>query len=316
MSHGVASKAFRHEALFYSGEGEFVTGVAPFVRQAFRFGEPVLVVVPGHKIEMLRWALGGHAAKVRFEDMTQAGRNPGRIISAWADFAAEQRSAGQLRGVGEPVWADRTADELAECERHEGLLNIAFAEAPLWLVCPYDTSTLDPSVVDRATRTHPVASSGTPRPRRRAALRLPPRVPDPLDGPLSDPPPNAARIDFDSDRLGEVRTLVAQLADRHGLDAEAAEGLVLAINEVATNSVRHGGGRGVLQGWATPSSVICEVRDQGVIGDPLVGRFRPEPTEDGGFGLWLANQFCDLVQIRSGDHGSIVRLHMRRHAVV
>ena len=132
-----------------------------------------------------------------------------------------------------------------------------------------------------------------------------------MEGPLPDPPPNAARIDFDSDRLSEVRKLVTQLADQHGLGAEAVEGLVLALNEVATNSVRHGGGRGVVRAWVTPASLVCEVRDEGVIADPLVGRFRPGPTQGGGFGLWLANQLCDLVQVRSSGQGSVVRLHMR-----
>ena len=44
--------------------------------------------------------------------------------------------------------------------------------------------------------------------------------------------------------------------------------------------------------------------------DPLVGRVKPVPTQVGGRGLWLANQFCDLVQIRSGDDGTAVRLQM------
>ena len=32
----------------------------------------------------------------------------------------------------------------------------------------------------------------------------------------------------------------------------------------------------------------------------------------GGRGVWLANQLCDLVQIRSGAAGTVVRLHARR----
>jgi hypothetical protein len=30
-----------------------------------------------------------------------------------------------------------------------------------------------------------------------------------------------------------------------------------------------------------------------------------------GWGLWMVNQVCDLVEIRSGDWGTDVRLHMR-----
>lgn len=310
LSHGVDSRVFRHEALFYEGEGEFVAAVSSFIREGVHAGQPLLVAVPGPKIEKLRWALQGDAAKVRFEDMTDAGRNPGRIISIWRDFAAEHASAPSVRGVGEPVWPDRTPDELVECERHEDLLNVAFADAPIWLVCPYDTTSLRPSVIARATRNHQWTSDGGHGPAN-ASRKPRTKLGDPLEGALSDPPEDATAFEFDADRLGDVRTIAARLAKRHRLGKEAAEGLVLALNEAATNSVRYGEDKGVFRAWATGDSLVCEVRDGGVIGDPLVGRFRPEPTADRGFGLWLANHLCDLVQIRSGPEGSVVRLHMR-----
>ena len=57
--------------------------------------------------------------------------------------------------------------------------------------------------------------------------------------------------------------------------------------------------------------MVCEVRDRGRIEEPLVGRRRPEPGARGGHGLWMANQLCDLVQLRSRRSGTSVRLHMR-----
>ncbi|HEX2267101.1 MAG TPA: sensor histidine kinase [Actinomycetota bacterium] len=309
LSHGVESRVFRHEALFYAGEGEFVTAVSSFVREGLSADEPVLVVVPGPKLEMLRWSLQDDASNVRFEDMTEVGKNPGRIISLWSDFAADHASAPAIRGVGEPIWAGRTPEELTESERHEGLLNVAFAEVPIWLMCPYDTTTLDPPVIAEATRNHQWTADGQ---RRHAApARLRRHIPDPLQGALADPPEGAVHVQFHEATLGNVRTVVTDLTEQHGLTKEAREGLVLALNEVATNSVRYGGGKGELRAWATDDSLVCEVRDGGVIEDPLVGRLRPDPTADRGFGLWLANHLCDLVQIRSGATGSVVRLHMR-----
>ena len=73
---------------------------------------------------------------------------------------------------------------------------------------------------------------------------------------------------------------------------------MLAANEVATNSVRHGGGSGLLQIWRGAEEIFCEVRDPGRITDPLVGRRRPGVAEPLGRGLWVAHQVCDLVQIR------------------
>ena len=68
----------------------------------------------------------------------------------------------------------------------------------------------------------------------------------------------------------------------------------------------------MLRTWVEGDALICEVRDAGRIDDPLVGRSRPPASRGSGFGLWLANQLCDLVQIRSNDRGSVIRLHVRR----
>jgi hypothetical protein len=47
-----------------------------------------------------------------------------------------------------------------------------------------------------------------------------------------------------------------------------------------------------------------------------VGRTPPSPDQRAGRGLWLANQLCDLVQIRSTEAGTVVRLHMRGGALL
>ena len=56
--------------------------------------------------------------------------------------------------------------------------------------------------------------------------------------------------------------------------------------------------------------VIGEVEDGGTITDPLAGRRRPAPGSTSGFGLWLAHQVCDLVQVRSTADGTLVRLRV------
>ena len=62
--------------------------------------------------------------------------------------------------------------------------------------------------------------------------------------------------------------------------------------------------------WRHGEVVVCEVHDAGRFDQPLAGRVRPTPDQTSGFGLWLANQVCDLVQIRSFEDGSVVRLHI------
>jgi anti-sigma regulatory factor (Ser/Thr protein kinase) len=105
--------------------------------------------------------------------------------------------------------------------------------------------------------------------------------------------------------------LVTRCASEAGLDDGRAGDLVLAASEVAANTLRHAGGTGTLRIWATAEEIICQLADPGRIDDPLAGRRRPA-SEGNGQGLWVVNQLCDLVELRSGAGGTTVRLHMRR----
>ena len=306
-------QAFSHEALFYAGIPEFVEGNAAFIRQGLEADEAVLVVVGGPKQDLLRDELGEDADRVRFADMADVGLNPARIIPAWRDFVNEHApSARPFRGIGEPIWAERSPAALIECQRHESLLNLAFDGAPPWrLLCPYDTSTLAPDVIEEALRSHPVVwEQGIES--RSESYRDIAVVAAPFDSPLPEPDAIPDVMAFDLEALRDLRGLVGTRAIEAGLTPGKANDLVLAVNEVATNSLRHGGGQGVLRVWFDGGSLIAEIRDQGRIDRPLIGRERPLPEQDGGIGLWLANQLCDLVQIRTFPEGSVVRLHMSR----
>ena len=81
------------------------------------------------------------------------------------------------------------------------------------------------------------------------------------------------------------------------------------MHEVAVNSVEHGGGSGDIRVWEEPGALVVELRDGRHIADPLVGRQLPSWDDAGGRGLWLANQLCDLVQIRSRPTGTVVRIY-------
>jgi hypothetical protein len=123
MATSAALHGFRHEALLYAREEGFLAATLPFIRAAIAGREPILVVVSAAKIDRLRRELGDDAAAVAFEDMAGVGTNPARIIPAWREFVDAHRAPGRrLRGIGEPVWAGRSACELAECQRHECLL--------------------------------------------------------------------------------------------------------------------------------------------------------------------------------------------------
>jgi anti-sigma regulatory factor (Ser/Thr protein kinase) len=307
-----AANGFRHEAAFYAGADEFVRRMSSFVREGVGSGERVMVMVTLGKIELLRAELGRDAKDVDFEDMADVGRNPARIIPAWREFFASAAAIGRrARGVGEPIWAARTAAELTESQRHEELVNLAFAHVSGSLVCPYDTETLPPRVITEAMRSHPtVFTDGSPAPSDR--YRTLAEFARPFAEALPEPPAGAEQMRFDLGSLEGLRAFVGGRASAFGLAGDRASGLVLAVSEAAANSLRHGGGRGALLLWTGEDTIVCEVRDSGRIADPLVGRVRPTSPEAGGFGLWLINQLCDLVQVRTFGSGSVVRMHMNR----
>ena len=307
-----APAIFHHEALFYAGDDEFIDRCRDFVEEGLDHDEPVLVMVGSRKLELLREALGERADEAHFEDMEVVGRNPARIIPAWGRFVADHSNGaahGPMRGIGEPIWAERKPDELVECQLHESLINLAFSTSDSFrLVCPYDTTALPDEVLAEARRSHPIVSgTGEPEPcgdycglENVAAL---------FHEDLAEPPPDAEELRVTLDGLRDARGLVRRNAEEAGL-GERADDFVLAVNEVLSNSLYHAHDAGVLRIWPESDGLVCEVRDSGWISQPLVGREEPAAGQVGGQGIWLVNLVCDLVQVRSSEQGSTVRMKM------
>ena len=306
-------RASEHFALFYGDAGEFAAGTLDFVRVGLERGERVLVAVAGEKIEEMRAALNGGSPHAEFWDMTELGRNPGRIIPAVKDWVDRGRGR-RCRFIGEPIWPGRAASEVVEATRHEALINLAFADAPVTLLCPYDVAGLDRRVLADAERTHPrllrcgekCADGGHPS--RRYA--------DPLvtwqarDWPLPDPVPAPPSHIVNLSDLRATRAFATRHLRAAGLGDRRLEDAVLAVDEAATNALVHGTGTTALRIWRDGDRVICEVSDEGRLEEPLAGRRRPQPDWSGGRGVWLMNQLCDLVELRPTHAGTVVRLHV------
>ena len=298
---------FRHEALIYRNEDDFLAGVVPFLWDALEAGEPALVAVSKGNTALLQGEMGAESDQVRFADMQALGRNPARIIPFWRDFV-DEHGGRPVRGVGEPLWPGRGVAEVDECQRHEALLNTAFAaRSPVWsLLCPYDGSALADELLNAVAHSHPAVECDG----EKGASDSYEGEADCLAGSLPERPQGDEGFEFDRTGLFDVRQRVTWAAKSAGMPERAATDLVVAASELAANSIVHGGGAGTLHVWCQDDRLLVEVEDRGRIEDPLVGRVKPQPTQVGGRGLWLANQFCDLVQIRSGATGTAVRLQM------
>src|SRR4051794_13066474 len=224
-----ATGVFEHEALLYRSVSEYVAGTVPFVEDALDTGEPVLVAVPAPNVEVIRGALGPTTAdRVRFLDMTEAGRNPGRIIPGVLHSFVEEHAPGRVRIIGEPIWAGRSAAEYPACVQHEALINLAFADAAATILCPYDTGRLGAAVIGDAERTHPVVVNGDCR---AASDRYgdPTTVVAAFNRPFAEPVTTPVTLIFDADELPAVRRFVVEHAGAGGLDRSRVGDLAVAV---------------------------------------------------------------------------------------
>ncbi len=304
------SSGLWHAALFHRGAAEFEAQACQFAEAAASAGAAVLVTAPASSLDRLRARLDGLGDLVTWADMAELGANPGRLISALARFA-DQHFGQAIWCVHQAAWPSRPAEELWEVLRHEALLNSALSGAHLRMLCPYDAG-LPADLISCAEATHPViapAGRWQHSPRYGEAARG--IVPAACDRPLSAPPADAWVVSY-TDDLRPLRSLVSLRARAAGLTPHRASDLVIAVGELAANTLAHVGGPGTLTTWTTGAEIVCEVGDGGHITDPLAGQLRPDPTAvDGGRGLWLVHQMCDLVQVRTGPRGTTIRVHMR-----
>lgn len=308
MTELPAREGLRHQAFFYCGLDEYRSVLGAFLRLALERDEPVLAVVPGNRAALLAADMGADAGRVVFSDMMEIGRNPAGIIPVVRAFT--ERSAGApVSCVSEPAWPTRSEAELVEVIKHEALANRAFATMPMAFMCAFDSGQLPSEVLAEVQCTHPLlCQDGLER--QSTGYLGPAGLPARCEQPLPAPPWQADMLSYRTD-LRPVRALVAAGAEAGGLAEPRASDLVLAVSEIAANTLRHTLDSGVLYVWHAGDEVVCEIQDSGWITDPLAGRHKPADNEPGGHGLWLVNQVCDLVEIRSGKRGTVVRMHMR-----
>ncbi|MEV6843581.1 sensor histidine kinase [Actinoplanes sp. NPDC051411] len=306
------AEAFTHPALLYRDDDEYLAGTVPFIREGLAAGEPVAVAVPAGNLALIRDALGADAERILLRDMMVAGRNPGRIIPTVLLAFANAHPGRRVRLIGEPIWAGRSATEYPACAQHEALINAAFTGRPATILCPYNTRLLDPAWIEDAYKTHPImidAEGGFDS----IHYDEPVAVAAAFNLPLPDPPPHAATVTVDVFALPAVRRMVAEHAHRAGLPPQRTTDLVLAVNELTTNTVRHGGGTGKLALWTDDDQLVCQLADNGRLTDPLAGRIPVPPDAlGGGRGLLLVNQLCDLVRVHTTSGGTTIRAYLHR----
>ena len=115
--------------------------------------------------------------------------------------------------------------------------------------------------------------------------------------------------EFGRDHLGGLRTALAGLAADHGLADRAQFNFILVVNELTTNAIRHGGGRGCVRIWRNGDDLWCEVTDDGPgIRAAALERMHEDGPGMRGHGLWLTRHICADVHIDTGRGGTRILL--------
>jgi anti-sigma regulatory factor (Ser/Thr protein kinase) len=305
---GPGAESLSHAAFLYRTQAEFTAAVLDFIEAGVAGGERVLVAATGPNLHRLQARLDHRNEFLTWADMSGSGSNPRRVTSAVRMFA-EQHPGQPIRCVQEPAWPSRPAGEVCEAIRQEALVNLALAGSQAAVLCAYDVQ-LDAGTITGAERTHRVMIRDG-RHEASASYAAGGLIPAECDGPLSRPPPGAVALTYRHE-LRAVRHFAAGRARLAGLSPDRTGDLVIAVGELAGNTLTHTGGPGTLTMWAMDGEIICQISDSGQITDPLAGTRRPGPADPSrGRGLWVVDQLCDLVEVRTGPGGTTVRLHMR-----
>jgi serine/threonine-protein kinase RsbW len=117
-------------------------------------------------------------------------------------------------------------------------------------------------------------------------------------------------VPFTARHISDLRHQVARYCARAGLAGQPLDDFVLAVYELLTNAVRHGGGTGSLHLRRDGDALVCEVRDIGD-GFAIPGAPRPSVSTPGGLGIWIAGQLTDSMRVDSGASGTTVRILTR-----
>ncbi|HEX6473057.1 MAG TPA: sensor histidine kinase [Streptosporangiaceae bacterium] len=299
-----------HRAFVYSGDQEFLAAALPFVRAGLAADEVVLVAAPPPRLDLLRPALGADADPVLFVDVAEWYRHPVHTIAAYDGFL-RANAPRRVRALAELQWAGRSALEIGEWVRYEAVVNAVFGRWAANALCAYDLNAAPPGVVDGVHRTHPEMVVGG-RPRASARYTEPIRFSAECDRAPLPPPDGFDSIPIESADLHDVRSFVAARAADHGLPPAAVTRMLVAVTELATNAVEHGAPPMAVRVWSDGGDLCCEIADRGRWHPAaMLGYAPPATAADGGFGLWAARMLADVVQVRAGWDGTVVRLRMR-----
>lgn len=311
----MAVATYTHRALFHNTDDELVDALVPFVIEGVEADERVVVVVTASIGDTLRGRIGSSDGYDVW-DSTDVYTYPIRTLAGYVDTVRAGTECGRrMRVAGQPVWEGRNPLEIAEWTCVEAACNLVFAESPLLMLCLYDTSRLDPSVIAAARRTHSEI-------RRGSQVAASPEF-APFDHQsnvrASELPPRPASCEsisiFSSSDLDPVLSLVEAFAQSQAMSESRIPDLSATVRGLITRAIDYRLGPARLHIWSTAEELTYEIESHGLLTSPFIGYLPPSASAPDDGGLWSIGQQCDVIAVREKRGMTTVRLNFCDHLV-
>ena len=295
----------RHNLFVYDDDRAFTDQATAFVAEGLEKGEAVMSVLLRHNRELLDGALGARSEKVQSTICEDHYTRPEAALAGYDAVLREELGRGVpgVRLIGEfPDFDYASEAEWDSWVLYEALLNEAFADRPVSVMCVYDSRRLPEKFVADARRAHPHVMGEHGEHNHhfqdpvQVARELTPAA-RPLPG-LRNLPMGGLARDF--------RELLGSELAAAGVPNERARELLLAADELLANAHRHGDGVLSTRAGTVDGHFVCEIEDRGKgFDDPLAGWLPPGAPAGSGAGLWVARQMAGKLELFPSPAGGL-----------
>jgi anti-sigma regulatory factor (Ser/Thr protein kinase) len=301
----------RHSAALYASDDQLQDRVLPYVVDGLAREETVLVVVSAEAERVLRSGLGSAADQVQWAAPGISYARLGVMFESFRSYFAARRAAVAPTRLVSEYDVDGGLARMAAYLRYEAMSTDIYAPYGYQWACLWDERRHPADVLHQVREVHPLLLGPGGRSARSTDHVDPAEFLARDSGPLPAPPDDPG-FDVWLNGPADLATLRRRLRSWAGarrsqrFDVDEAQ---IAVSEIATNALQHGGAPGRVRGWADGDVLVVLVEDRGPGGIPPTGGYgRPPGPAGTGAGLWLARQLADSVVTRSTPAGTSVEL--------
>jgi len=307
---------FAHVGVLYGSDEQLRDLLVPYLADALRRREHLLVAVSKPAERVLHAALGEAADRVQWGGSGLSDDRLGRMFATFGDYLARRCGAGvPTCVVGEPG-AGLSPDRLSHYLRYVSMAYQIYGAYGCPMLFLWNEQRYSPEVLAHVRAVHPRLLGG-------GGTIINTEYRDPIDylTAAATPAPAApADLDLDvrlesADGLAELRRQLRSWGSSAALSDGDTDDIVIAVDEIATNALEHGQPPARVRGWSTADAVFVRVDDQGRSGiPPTTGYVRPPTDSRRGRGIWMARHLADVLTTHNGPTGTTVALRFPRSA--